>query len=91
MQRYKDTLVFVRIAAVSLSACSFYRCLIFNLDMVFLWPHAHEDKHTLTLTHTRPRTHTQSCAYKNNLFKDEEIAKKSAAIVVADAVAIAAA
>lgn len=59
--------------------------------MVFLWPHAHEDKHTLTLTHTRPRTHTQSCAYKNNLFKDEEIAKKSAAIVVADAVAIAAA
>lgn len=89
MQRYKDTLVFVRIAAVSLSACSFYRCLIFNLDMVFLWPHAHEDKHTLT--HTRPRTHTQSCAYKNNLFKDEEIAKKSAAIVVADAVAIAAA
>lgn len=74
MQRYKDTLVFVRIAAVSLSACSFYRCLIFNLDMVFLWPHAHED--TQTHTHTHPRTHTQACAYKNNLFKDEEIAKK---------------
>lgn len=37
-------------------------------------------RHTNTRTHTHshihPRTHTQACAYKNNLFKDEEIAKK---------------
>lgn len=60
MQRYKDTLVFVRIAAVSLSACSFYRCLIFNLDMVFLWPHAHEDTQTHALTHTHTYTHVHT-------------------------------